>query len=82
MVSGDLEGIFLQMSIKEVNQSVLRSLWPNNQGVKQYQYTRLVFGAISSPSKAIFALPQTARDFCNKEPKIQHLIENSFYNNL
>ena len=58
---------------------MLRFLWPTNQGVKQYQYMRLVFGAKCSPAIAIFTLHQTAVDLRNKEPNIQQLIHNSFY---
>ena len=70
-VSGDIEGMFMQIGVKEDVQHVLRFLWRTNQGVKQYQYTRLVFGAKCSPAIIIFALHQTAVEFCNKEPNIQ-----------
>ena len=66
----------MQVGVKE---NVLRFFWPSNQGVKQYQYTRLVFGAKCSSTIAIVALNQTAVDFCNKEPNTQQLIRNSYY---
>ena len=37
-VSGDLEGIFVQIGKEEDGQNVLRFLWPTKEGVKQYQY--------------------------------------------
>ena len=77
-VSGDIEGIFMQIGIKEDDQNVLRFFWPTNQRNKQYQYTRLVFGAECSPAIAIFTLHQTAVDFCNKDIHTQ-LTHNSFY---
>ena len=78
-VSGDIERMLMQIGIKEDNQNVLRFLWPTNQEIRQYQYTRLVFGAKCSPAIAIFTLHQTAINFCNKDPNIQQLIHNSFY---
>ena len=77
-VSGAIEGMFLQIGIKEDTQNKLQFLWPTYQGNKQYQYTRLVFVAKCLPAIAIFALYQTAVVFCNKKPNIQQLIHNSF----
>ena len=42
-VSGDIEGRFIQICMKQDNQSVLRLLWPTNQRIEQYQNTRLDF---------------------------------------
>ena len=78
-VSVDIEGMFMQVGVKEDGQNVLRFFWHTNQGVKQFQYTRLVFGAKCSSTIAIVALNQTTVDFCNKEPNTQQLIRINFY---
>ena len=54
-------------------------MWPTNQGIKQYQYTFLDFGAECSPAKIFFVVDQLGVDFCKKEPKIQQLVHNSIY---
>ena len=73
-VSADIEGMFMQTGIKDEDQNALRFLWPTKNGVKQYQYTRLIFGAKCSPSIAIFALHQTAADYCVTKPNITQLL--------
>ena len=78
-VSADFEGMFMQIGIKDEDQNALRFLWPTKNGIKQYQYTRLIFGAKCSPSIAIFALHQTAADYCVTKPIIAQLLHKSFY---
>ena len=78
-VSADIEGMFMQIGIKESDQNDLRFLWNTAKGIKQYQYTRLIFGAKYSPSIAIFALNQTAKDFAASDRKTAELINRSFY---
>ena len=56
----------------------MRFLWPANHSVKQFQYTRLIFGARCSPSTAIFVLQKTAADFA-QDQTIQNLAKNSFH---
>ena len=41
---------------KRDDQNELRFLWPTNQDVRHYQYTRLVFGVKCLPAVAILAL--------------------------
>ena len=60
----------MQIGIKDEDQNALRFLWATKIGIKQYQYTRLIFGAKCSPSIAIFALHQTAADYCVIKPII------------
>ena len=80
-VSAVIEGMFMQIGIKDEAQNALRFLWPTKNGIKQYQYTRLIFGAKCSPSIAIFALHQTATDYCVTKPKIAQLLHESFFMN-
>ena len=67
----------MQICIATEDQSCLRFLWPSKNSTQQFQYTRLIFGARCSPTKAIFVLQQTAKDFGNDATK--DLILNSFY---
>ena len=76
-VIADIEAMFMQICIRTEDQSCLRFLWPSNNSVQQFQYTRLIFGARCSPTTAIFVLQETAKDFGNTATK--DLIFNSFY---
>ena len=51
----DMEAMFMQISIKEKNQAALRFPWVSGDSIRQYQYTRLIFGAACSPTTATFA---------------------------
>ena len=77
-ISADIEAMFMQVGIIEKDQPSMRFLWPTNHGVKQFQYTRPIFGARCSPSTAIIVLQNTAADFA-PDQMIQNLIKNSFY---
>ena len=70
--------MFMQVGIIEKDQPSMRFLWPTNHSVKQFQYTRLIFGARCLPSTAIFVLQKTAADFALNQT-IQNLVKNSFY---
>ena len=77
-VSADIEAMFMQVGIIEKDQPLMRFLWPTNHSVKQFQYTRLIFGARCSPSTDIFVLQKTAADFAPNQT-IQNFVKNSFY---
>ena len=51
----DKEATFLQISITEEDQAALRLLCLTGSSIRQYQFTRLIFGAACSPTTAIFA---------------------------
>ena len=77
-ISADIEAMFMQVGIIEKDQPSMRFLWPTNHSVKQFQYTRLIFGNRCSPSTAIFFLRKTAAGFA-PDQTIQNLVKNSFY---
>ena len=54
-IFSDIEGMFMQIAIRHEDQSALRFLWPNEEIVNQYQFTRLIFGATCSPLLCNFA---------------------------
>ena len=53
-ISANIEAMIMQVGIIEKDQPSIRFLWPTNHKVKQFQYTRLIFGARCSPSTANF----------------------------
>ena len=78
-VSADIEGILMQIGIKDEDQITLRFLWPTTNDIKQYQYMRLVIRAKCSPTIAIFPLHPTAADYCVTTTNIAQLLHKSFY---
>ena len=78
-ILSDIEGMFMQLAIRPEDQSVLRFLWPNEEMVNQYQFTRLIFGATCSPFCATFVLNRCAQDKEIEFPKVVNAIKNHFY---
>ncbi|XP_075247137.1 uncharacterized protein LOC142340448 [Convolutriloba macropyga] len=78
-ILSDVEGMFMQIAIRHEDQSALRFLWPNEEMVNQYQFTRLIFGATCSPFCAIFVLNRCAEDNAIEFPKAVNAIKNHFY---
>ena len=68
-VLADIEGMFMQIAIHQIDQSALQFLWLADNQIQQYQFTRLIFAANCSPSCAIYVL-----NHCAKE-NIQHFPE-------
>ncbi|XP_043198840.1 uncharacterized protein LOC122368706 [Amphibalanus amphitrite] len=80
----DVEGMFLQVRIPEKQRDFLRFLWWPNGNIasnpKEYRMTVHLFGAVSSPSCANFALRRTALD--NErlyDPLVSRTVLNNFY---
>ena len=48
VILSDIEGMFMQITIRHEDQSALRFLWPNEEMINQYQCTRLILGATCS----------------------------------
>jgi len=65
-IISDIESMFYQVHVRPEDSDVLRFLWwPRNdlqRRPKEYQMTVHLFGAVSSPSCANFALRKTAED--------------------
>ena len=78
-VTADIEAMFMQISITEKDQAALRFLWLTGNSIRQYQYTRLIFGAACSPTTAIFARKQSADDFAADDVATKQLIHDAFY---
>ena len=78
-VLADIEGMFMQVAIREEDQSALRFLWLEDGIVYQYQYARLIFGATCSPCCAIFALHRCAADLSDRFPDVYEAVLHNFY---
>ena len=76
-VNADVNAMFSQVAIPKEQQNLVAFLW-NEDPRKEpdvYVNERHIFGAACSPSVAIFALVQSARE----EPQLMEILEASFY---
>ena len=78
-ILADTERIFMQIAVKQENQSALRFLWSKNNFIMQYQINRLIFVVTWSPSMAIFVLNQCAKKNAENFPKAFAAITKQFY---
>ena len=81
---GDIESMFYQVLVSEKNRDSLRFLWwpEGNLTSNPMPYRMLVhlFGAISSPSCANFALRQTVKDYGDQfPPSISETVNKNMY---
>ncbi|XP_038064667.1 uncharacterized protein LOC119745243 [Patiria miniata] len=78
----DIEGMFSQVLVPRDDRDLLRLLWWDNGDIKrpltEYRMTVHVFGAVSSPSCANYALKKTADDHAGCE-EIAHIIHRNCY---
>ena len=80
----DIESMFLRVQVPQQQRDFIRFLWWENGNpegpIEEYRVTSHLFGAVSSPSCANYALQQTARDFGHcQEPKVASTINRNFY---
>ena len=80
----DIESMFYQVRVPERHRSFLRFLWWDNgnldASLSEYQMCVHLFGGISSPSCANFALRRAAEDFESKYGQEARLtLERNFY---
>ena len=48
-IFADIENMFMQIAVKQEDQSAIRFLWSENNFIMQYQFTLLIFGDICLP---------------------------------
>ena len=70
----------MHVGIIETDQPSMRFLWTTERSIKQFQYTRLIFGARCLPTTAIFLHQKTASDLSPNEA-VKDLFYDSFYMN-
>ncbi|XP_052378933.1 uncharacterized protein LOC127931174 [Oncorhynchus keta] len=80
----DIEGMFHQVRVHEDYLDFLRFLWwpdgDTNKRLEEYRMTVHLFGAISSPSCANFALRKTAEDNCERyDEEVIQTVKSNFY---
>jgi len=81
---GDIEAMYHQVKVPERHREYLRFLWwPNgemNKEPNEYEMCVHLFGAISSPSCANFALRQAAIDNTSRFGiETADILKNDFY---
>ena len=83
-IVGDIEKMFYQVKVKPEHQDYLRFLWwPNGdftQELAEFKMTVHLFGAVSSPSCANFALRRTSKQYGqNYDADVSSTLLRNFY---
>ena len=78
-VLSDTEEIFMQMVVRQEDQSAHRFLWMIDNSIRQLQFTRIIFGATCSQFCAIYVLNKCAEDNKSKFPSAWNAIKHHFY---
>ncbi|XP_042586291.1 uncharacterized protein LOC122138292 [Cyprinus carpio] len=83
-VMGDIQAMFHQVRVAEEDRDFLRFLWWQNgvftKEVSVFRMTVHLFGAVSSPSCAAFALRKTADDHqCEFHEEVVQTLKENFY---
>ena len=78
-ITADIEAMYLQVKIPEIDRNSLRFLWYESDGsVTEYRMSAHLFGGVWSGSSSAYALRRTVAD-CSPSPLIADTILNSFY---
>ena len=78
-VLSDIEGMFMQIAVRQEDQSALRFFWMIDNSIRQFQFTRLIFGATCSRFCAIYVHNKCAKDNKSKIPASSNAIKHHFY---
>ena len=81
VLMADIESMFMQVGVRAQDRRYLRFLWTNHEFEEPevYEYQRHKFGAKDSPTCAIYALQQTARDHKTEFPAASEAVFEDFY---
>ena len=84
VIMGDIQAMFHQVLVPEIDRSLLRFLWWENHDISKaatdYEIGVHVFGATSSPSCCNYALKRTAVDSKGRYPSdVAKTLQRNFY---
>ena len=78
-VLSDILGMFTQIAVRQEDQSALRFFWIIDNSIRQFQFSRRIFGATCTPFSAIYVLNKCAEDNKSKFPAALNAIKHHFY---
>ena len=78
-VLSDIEGMLMQISVRQEDQSALCFFWMIDNSNRQFHFTRLIFGATFSTFCAIFLLNKCAEDNKSNIPTNLNAIKHHLY---
>ena len=73
------EGMFMHITIHQIDQAALGFLWLTDNQIQQYQFTRLLFEANCLPSCAKYVLNNCANENSQQFPEALKAVRKHFY---
>ena len=77
-LSGDIEALYMQVSVRPADRKLLRFLWGETEP-HFFEDLRFVFGANCSPICANFALQTCAKDHFDEDSHVKRIVRDHFY---
>ena len=77
-VLSDIKGMFMQIAVRQEDQSALHFLWMIENSIQQFQLTLLIFGVTCSTFCAIYVLNKCAEDHKSEFPAALNAIKHHF----
>ncbi|XP_077864091.1 uncharacterized protein LOC144349393 [Saccoglossus kowalevskii] len=85
-ITGDIQKAFLQIRVHEQDRDAMRMLWYNNLQVRQlmeYRFTRVIFGATSSPYNLGVTLQKHIENYRENYPiTVQTLLDDTYVDDI
>ena len=85
-VTGDIQKAFLQIKVNEEDRDAQRTLWYNNltdRNIVEYRFTRVIFGATSSPYVLGSTLQRHVKNFDKEYPETaKALLEDTYVDDV
>ncbi|XP_054283202.1 uncharacterized protein LOC129000263 [Macrosteles quadrilineatus] len=78
--AADIEEMFLRIKIIAKDQDALRFLWRGeNRNLEEWCMTSMIFGAVCSPTSAIYVMRKNAEKYGKENQEALHAIQEQFY---